>query len=234
MEIRRRISIILSLFLLALTQPGALWAYEVQGRVALEAPYPEVKKIPVKEKYQEMCSREVVSQALLFSPKGHLKNAVVWLEGDLKGEFPNRTAQDLVLDQKQCNFDPHILIVPQGKPFQIANSDPMAHDVRAFEEAKMLFRFEMDAFEKPVEKSFEKPDIYVLRCGLHHWMHAFVVSAEHPYYSVSDENGEFRFTKVPPGRYNLHIWHETLGEGQTPVEVTEKDVRGISYTFKLV
>ena len=137
-----------------------------------------------------------------------------------------------VLDQKNCNFEPHVLIARRGSPFLIANSDPMAHDVRAFfDEAEMLFRFEMDPFGAPVEQKFERPGIYVIRCGLHKWMYAFVVSAKHPFYAVSNERGEFELRGVPNGTYTLRIWHETLGEAQVLLEV-ERSISDFSYTFK--
>lgn len=206
------------------------WAYEIQGEISVAAPYPGPKKIQVKKKHHGVCASEQISQSLVVSEEGGLKNAVV----SLKGNFESKTAADSgipVLDQKSCNFQPHVLVVPNAKPFHVANSDPMDHDVRVFDQADMLFRFEMDAFDEPVEKQLDRAGTYVVRCGLHPWMHAFVVSAEHPYYAVSDQSGEFRLTGVPPGHYNLHIWHETLGEGQMPIEV-EKDIHGLSYTFQ--
>ncbi len=218
--------------MLGLAAPGINSAYEIQGRVSVTPPYPGLKKIQVKKKHHDACAGEQISQSLIVSENGFVKNAVV----SLKGNFEKKAGTDFeipVLDQKDCNFQPHILIAPGGKPFHVANSDPMDHDVRIFDEADMLLRFEMDAYDKPVEKQLRKAGTYVVRCGLHPWMHAFVVSAEHPYYAVSDQNGEFRFTGVPPGRYHLHIWHETLGEGQIPVEV-EKDISEISYTFRPV
>jgi len=30
----------------------------------------------------------------------------------------------------------------------------------------------------------------------------------HPYYSVTDEDGNFKLTDVPPGDYEIEAWHE--------------------------
>ena len=135
-----------------------------------------------------------------------------------------------VLDQKNCHFIPHILLVPKNHAFQVSNSDPMAHDVRAFEGADMLFRFEMDAFAPPVEKKFENSGRFVIRCGLHKWMHAFAVVTENPFYAVTDEHGNFKLTGVPAGKYRLRIWHETLGEAEKEADLTSS-VRDFAFTF---
>lgn len=231
MEVRSRISIIIwGLFFFFIGMASAL-SREVRGVVRIAPPYPAPVKIPVKQKYQETCSREQVSQSLIISGEGYLKNVVVFLEGNVQnGREHNDAGIQAVMDQKNCNFTPHVLIVKQNRPFLIANSDPMAHDIRLFDSSRMLFRFEMDAFEKPVEKKLERPGIYVLRCGLHSWMHAFVVNVSHPYYAVTDEAGTFHFRDVPEGTYRMHIWHETLGETEVPLEVVES-IHDFSYTF---
>jgi hypothetical protein len=39
-------------------------------------------------------------------------------------------------------------------------------------------------------------------------MNAWVISLDHPYFSVTDERGRYRITDVPPGHYRLVMWHE--------------------------
>ncbi len=231
MEIRRRIPVVLLSLVILSSFDIPAWAYDVRGTVRMEPPYPPAKKVEVAEKYHTECSKEQISSSLIVSPDGFIKNAVIFLEGD----FQNESAADPLapaptLDQKDCNFEPHVLIVRQNSPFFVANSDPMAHDVRTFDEAKMLYRFEMDAFDKPVEQKSEAPGVYVIRCGLHKWMHAFVVSAKHPFYAVSNEQGEFELRGVPEGTHKLRIWHETLGEAEVSVEV-KQSISDFSYVF---
>ena len=146
---------------------GLANANEIHGRISIEPPYPELKVIEVKKKRPDQCAHEQVSQTLIVSKDGYVKNAVV----SLKGDFPEKFEGKTVLDQKNCNFEPHVILVPQGRPFWVSNSDPMAHDVRAFDGAQMLFRFEMNDGDKPVLQQFDKAGVYTLRCGLHHWMH---------------------------------------------------------------
>lgn len=232
MEIHSRFPIVLAGFMVSFAVSFPVLAHDVRGTVRLAPPYPQTEKIQVEEKYRRTCSDEQISKSLIVSSDGFIKNAVVFLDGDFESENTVRIETAVpVLDQKDCNFEPHILVVRPGRHFLIANSDPMAHDVRAFDGAKMLYRFEMDPFGKSVEKKFERPGIYVVRCGLHPWMHAFVVTAEHSFYAVSNERGEFELRGIPDGAYKLRIWHETLGEAEVPLEV-QQSILDFSYTFK--
>lgn len=212
--------------------PSAL-AYDIEGTIRVSPPFPERTAIPVEEKHAS-CGKEQFSESLVISEEGLLQNAVISLEG-VTADTPGVSFQDTPgvsqrLDQKNCHFQPHVLLVPKGHPFEVANSDPMAHDVRAFKDAEMLFRFEMDVGDKPVEREFEEAGRFLIRCGLHKWMHAYVISIGHPYIAVSDAHGAFKLQDVPAGDYRLSIWHEKLGEAEMPLKV-EGALRDFSYTF---
>ena len=40
-----------------------------------------------------------------------------------------------------------------------------------------------------------------------------------PYAAVTGDNGDFKLTDVPAGKYTLKVWHEGLGEKTIPVTV---------------
>lgn len=225
MGLCRRVAVTLIGFTLSCLIAQWGWTYEIRGKIGIAQPYPTVKEIRVRKKVHDACKDVQDSQSLIVSSDGFVKNAVI----SLKGKFSNPrrgVALQPQVDQSKCRFDPHVLLVPKGQPFLVSNSDPMGHDVRLFDGAKMLFRFEMDASDKPVAKAIDQPGTYVLRCGLHPWMHAFVVSTDHAYYDASDEEGGFWLRDVPEGKGVLNIWHETLGEVDIPIEI-----KGSMYDF---
>ena len=53
-------------------------------------------------------------------------------------------------------------------------------------------------------------------------MYAWVIVPAHDDYAVTDPTGAFQMPSVPPGRYTLRVWHETLGEREQAVRVGAK------------
>lgn len=218
---------------------GNLGAAELSGRISYDGP--AVKQaLRVEEKRKGACGASVDSPVLIADAHGNLKNAVVILESR-KGDAPenSESAADLqvapaklTLDQKNCRFDPHVAVVTSGGAVEISNTDPMAHDVRAFLGSKIIFQFEMDAGHPVVSKEFNEPGVYVLRCGLHKWMHAYVIAVAHPYFAVTSEDGSFSIFGIPEGNYRARVWHEKLGEVVIPITfVGEKS--SLDYTFSV-
>ena len=55
---------------------------------------------------------------------------------------------------------------------------------------------------------FTSPELYVpIRCGLHSWETAYVSIFDHPYFAVTDGNGNFSIPDVPSGNYTLEVIH---------------------------
>jgi hypothetical protein len=52
-----------------------------------------------------------------------------------------------------------------------------------------------------------------------------VVVADHPFYALSNDAGEFVLPNVPPGKYVLQIWQEALGVTSRDVSVGADDAR---------
>ncbi|MGH7485203.1 MAG: carboxypeptidase-like regulatory domain-containing protein, partial [bacterium] len=54
----------------------------------------------------------------------------------------------------------------------------------------------------------------------------------HPVYSVSQSNGTFTISNLPPGQYTVVAWHEKYGQQEQQVTVGAKESRALSFTFK--
>ncbi len=210
---------------------SSCFAQEVRGRVLWEGPVPAPERIPIVPKEgdhsTEGCGSEKISQKLeVAAAGGGIKNVVVWIQapashGPIFRENPPASVGPVVLDQKACEFSPHLLLVPPGGRMLMRNSDPIRHNLRIFDGAKMLMHAWQKADGADVAWRFERPGRYLVRCGVHPWMHAWVVAAGHPFYAVSDAQGRFTIADLPAGSYTLHLWHEVLGERQQPLELNK-------------
>ena len=197
---------------------GSVAAGEVSGTVRLTSPVPAAESIKIEEgtkaaRAVEECGRlPRVSPKLIVSPDGGVQNAVIWLEGSFERPYDGATDGAVILDQQACTFSPHVLVAPQGSTLRVRNSDDVVHNVRLFRESALLWRKWQQPRATELTWRLDAPGRYVMRCGVHPWMYAWVIVAEHEYYTVSDASGRFTLARVSPGNHRLHAWHETLGE----------------------
>lgn len=203
---------------LALGVMGPVGAGEVRGTIRLTSsvPAPEPVKVEAGTKAaraaEECGNLPRVSPKLIVDASGGVQNAVIWLEGSFERTYDGATDAVAIMDQQGCAFNPHVLIVPQGSALSVRNSDGVIHNVRLFLDSELLWREWQKPRAAELTRQLDVPGRYVMRCGVHPWMYAWVIAAEHEQYTVSDSAGRFTLARVPPGEHRLHVWHETLGE----------------------
>ena len=181
------------------------------------------KKLPVTID-QYICGTEKPGEDLVVGPQGGLKNAVVWLQTPPAGAAWPSAPVKVEMDQKACVFVPRVVLVPAGGTVEFLNSDRLLHNLHSASTHNPTFN-RTQPRSRVIPVTFSKPEIIQVNCDLHSWMRAWVVVAEHPYYAVSNEAGEFTLPNVPAGKYVLQIWQETLGITSREVSVGAEDAR---------
>ena len=138
------------------------------------------------------------------------------LDKDTKYAAPEQSA---VLDQVGCLYQPLVLGMQLEQTLEIKNSDPFMHNVNA-QAKRGAFNV---AMIKPgvVEREFKKPQVMVpIECNVHPWMKAWIGVVAHPFFAVTDDNGQFEIKDVPPGNYTVEFWHSKLGTQSKSVQVS--------------
>jgi len=201
-------------------------AGEIRGTVQLDGVSPAPTTVTIESTSEhhpiEGCGALTKrSPQLLVDVHGGVQNAVIWIEapGSLNGQTQEAVR---VLDQQECVFEPHVVLLPVGSSLAIKNSDPVLHNVRIFQERTMLMHEWQQPRGADLSWRFDEPGRFLVRCGVHAWMYAWVIVAGHRYYAVTDHTGAFFIPEVPEGSYTLRVWHETLGEQQQPLAVTTR------------
>ena len=142
---------------------------------------------------------------------GRLEGAVVYLK-KVKGgkDFP-ASAKSIVSDQTSCVFNPHVALVAEGGTVTFKNSDTVLHNVKSSSLKNPPFNEGVEA-GKTLVKTFKSGGEFVkVTCSVHPWMASWIVVMDHPYYAVTDANGQFVLRDVPKGKYKLVVWHGELG-----------------------
>jgi len=187
----------------------------VSGTVKYDGTAPTPKKVEVT-KDKEVCALHPhVEEDLLVDSGGGIANAVVIVKG-AKGDLK---PGDVKFDQKGCDYVPHVLAFPAGSTVDIVNSDGILHNIHTYSEKNPSINRAQPKFKKVINETFAKPEVIKVTCDAHNWMHGWFFSADNPYYAVTDANGAYKLTDVPPGDYEVKVWHETLGESTQKVKV---------------
>ncbi len=152
---------------------------------------------------------ELSSKATNRSPD--LSGAVVWLTeiGNSVKTPAEPGRRPLQLLQKRKNFSPHVLVVPAGAPVEFPNQDPFFHNVFSLFEGK---RFDLGLYEAGSTRTitFDHAGISYIFCNIHPEMSAVVIALNTPYYGISDRDGMIVIPNVPPGNYEMDVWHERV------------------------
>ena len=202
------------------------FAGTLKGTVRFDGPQPPAKKFPVTID-QYLCGKEKVPQDLVLSPSQGIQNAVVVLHGVAAGVKAPRVPTTAKMDQKACVFVPRVVVVPAGGTVEFLNSDRLLHNVRSDAKENRPFN-RAQPHARTIAMTFKSPEILRVDCDLHSWMRGWVVVAEHPFYAVTNENGEFVLENVPPGKYTLQVWQERLGKVTQELVVGDKGSTTVS------
>jgi len=138
--------------------------------------------------------------------------AVLWLTSlsglTATGErLPDASPQRFRLVQKNKRFTPHILVVPVGSLVDFPNLDPFFHNVFSLFDGK---RFDLGLYEAGATREviFNAAGICYIFCNIHPEMSAVIVVVKTPYFGVTNSSGAVSIPSLPPGRYELNVWHE--------------------------
>lgn len=136
-----------------------------------------------------------------------VQGCVVWLEGIKEGkDFGFST--DPKMDQIGCEFLPHILLIKQGATLVIHNSDAALHNFHVTKGDATIVNEAQPEGAPPREVTLTKSGLHRVGCDVHPWMRGFIMSAEHPYYTITDSLGNFTLENVPPGKYTIKLWRD--------------------------
>jgi hypothetical protein len=163
---------------------------------------------------------------------GGLKNSVVWLADAAKGK--RFTFEPPKIEARDCRFLPFVTVVRDRSDVVIMNMDPVMHDIQAYETSNLGPRvlFNTPLPMNPHHKRFVTAEshehlagqpvteqihmtkgrkFFVMQCGFHAYMESWGLAVDNPYYQLTDINGTFSLTDVPPGDYTLMAWHPGVG-----------------------
>src|SRR5262249_50690974 len=151
-----------------------------------------------------------------------IKNVFVWLTTASGGSPPVPADLKVIkqksveLDQPTCAFVPHALAMREGQILEVKNSAPVAHNINWLGSpvknpgGNVIVPPGKDHTIKNLKA--DKQPIRV-SCNIHTWMSGWIRVFDHPYYAVTDENGNFEIANAPAGDFQIMYWHDSGFKG---------------------
>lgn len=191
----------------------------LKGHVKYDGTPPRPKRL--KMDADPVCgashSGTVYNENFKLGADGSMAEAIVYLKNvNYSGDVPS---DPVVLDQKGCIYEPHVLGMIAGQGLLIKNSDATLHNIHSMPKVNKEFNFAMPKVVKEKMANFLKsePVPFYIKCDVHPWMKSWMLVSDHPYFAVTDTNGNFSIDGIPAGTYEVVCWQEKFsGKKKNP------------------
>jgi len=201
--------------------PAGVVAGKVTGRIVFDGEVPKAEPLKITDAQAKGCTDEgakvnAESRKLIVGADKGVQNVVVTIEvKDAKVKVGEETIK---VDQTQCRFEPHIMIIPVGSTVEYVNSDKVSHNVHTFGTKNKAFNNTIPAGASQKQK-LDKAEAVQIKCDIHPWMGAYLFVADTNHADMTDAKGAFEIAGLPPGEYAIKVWHESLGKAKATVTV---------------
>jgi hypothetical protein len=132
---------------------------------------------------------------------------VLWLSPVDRSPVPAAPPRREVMRQKDRHFVPHVVAISVGSTVDFPNLDPIFHNAFSNFSGQP---FDVGLYAPGTSRSelFKHPGIVRVFCNIHPTMSAIIAVVPTPWYATTPASGKFSIANVPPGEYELHIFHE--------------------------
>lgn len=174
----------------------------------------------------------VNSDDVVTDKNGGLENVVVFVSDGLGDRAFDAPSQPVVMEQKGCMYEPHVVVMQAHQMLDVKNEDPTMHNIHP-QPANNREWNKAQTPGAPVEETFAREEIAIpVKCNVHPWMHSYIAVFKHPYYALTGKGGSFDLKSLPPGTYTLEAWHEKLGTATQKVTVGANETKEVEFVFK--
>ncbi|MFQ5779563.1 MAG: carboxypeptidase-like regulatory domain-containing protein, partial [Nitrospiria bacterium] len=136
-----------------------------------------------------------------------------------------------------CQIKPFVTPVRNNHPISIVSVDPVTHDIQAYtledEYTFAMFNKPMPARANVTKEVVFREGHYIFRtqCGVHDYMQSWGLAVGNPYFAVTDGEGRFTISDIPPGTYHVIAWHPHMKVQAEEVTIPAEGEAAVGYEF---
>lgn len=166
----------------------------------------------------------IVAPQVRVSALQELADVVVFLQEVEKGKPVPKDGPRVTVEQ--CRFGPRVVTGTIGQLLGVSMKDTIVHQIRGWEMVgkSRIPSFFSSGLNPGAEQAFplhiKRSSILQLSCDQHRFMEGWVLITANPYATVTNEQGRFELTDIPPGTHTIGAWHPVLGYQEGTVTLT--------------
>ena len=206
----------------------------VKGEVKFEGTAPKPTRIDMSQ--DPFCAKAhptpATTEDIVAGANGGLENVVVYVSDGLGSQTSQPPQQPAVLEQKGCQYKPHVLAMQANQKLNVVNADQTTHNIHPTPNNNREWNMSQPP-GMPLEQTFTRTEVAIpVKCNVHPWMKGYIAVFKHPYFAVTDKNGSFDIKDLPPGTYTITAWQEKLGTQIQKITVGAGETKTLDFTFK--
>ncbi|GAB4020111.1 MAG: hypothetical protein Fur0010_22530 [Bdellovibrio sp.] len=209
------------------------YTIKIKGVVNFVGQPPQGKLLRLPSACAKQHQGEVYSDEVIVN-NGKLQNVLVRISKGLEKRIYNDVPNTIIeIDQRGCIYKPRVAAVRINQAVEFINSDPIIHNVKSLTEKNQKFNIMMPKQGQRERRSFQNAELLLeTKCSFHPWMSSYIAILDHPFYAVTNQKGEFELNGVAPGKYEIEVWHETLGVQKKEIEIAENKDVILEFSYK--
>ena len=159
------------------------------------------KSTTVNMAADQSCAKQhrapVLSQDVVTDANGGLQNAIVFISDGLGNQTFDPPSQPVVLTQKGCMYQPHVLAMQANQRLEVVNDDPTSHNIHPIPANNREWNKSQPPGSR-TEETFSRAEIAIpVKCNIHPWMRGYVAVFKHPCFAVTGKDGSFDLSSLP-------------------------------------
>ena len=198
----------------------------IKGKVLFKGDKDKYKRTTLDTSKDANCAKskaQIGSYNVILNTKSEpvtVRNVLVYVKEGLGDRVFAAPKEPVMMDQKGCEYVPHVLAVMEGQEVVIRNSDDTNHNIHFLPKVNEEFNKTQPKKDMEDKITLKQEEPFHIKCDVHPWMGAWCGVFKHPFFAVTGEDGSFEIKGLPPGKYKVEAWHETFGKLSMDVEVS--------------
>lgn len=207
----------------------------VKGTISFQGTKPHLPEINMAQ--DKVCASEqsgpVYPEDGEVNSNGTLPNVFVYVKSGIgNGTYP-APSTPVTLDQRRCEYAPHVLGIMVGQPLKVVSEDPTTHNIHVMAKDNRSWNVSQQPGAPALTEHFTHPEIMIaVKCNEHPWMKAYIGVTTNPFFAVSGDDGSFAIQNLPPGRYTIAAWTATFGTQEQQITVQAGETATANFAFE--